>query len=71
MTDHDPDVVAALAKGTGRHVTNREALELAVRLRTVTDLLPPGRGPSAGLSKRLDDAAQILEDQVAHRRRRR
>ena len=61
----DPVLAEALA---GRHLTDAERRELAATIRRVTSGLPPGRGPMAGLSKRMDATADLLDARAAHRR---
>jgi hypothetical protein len=62
----DDETAAVLAEAIAdRRLSRREARELAAMLRRVTGALPPGTGNLAGLSRSLNDAAEILDAQAA------
>jgi len=64
-----PAAVIADALG-GRRLSRRAARQLAATLRRVTGALPPGSGNLAGLSRRLDAAADVLDAQAGETSRR-
>jgi hypothetical protein len=68
--DDETAAVLAAALG-GRGLSRRAARQLAATLRRVTGALPPGSGNLAGLSRRLDVAADVLDAQAAVTPRRR
>jgi hypothetical protein len=58
----DDETAAVLAQAlAGRRLSRRSAHQLAATLRRVTGALPPGTGNLAGLSRRLDAAADVLD----------
>jgi hypothetical protein len=58
------ETAAVLAKALrGRRLSPRAARQLAAVLRRITRALPPGTGNLAGLSRRLNAAAEILDAQ--------
>lgn len=65
-TEVEDETAAVLAEAlAGRRVNRRAARQLAATLRRVTRTLPPGSGNLAGLSRRLDAAADVLDAQTA------
>jgi len=68
----DAETATVLAEAlAGRRLSRRAARQLAATLRRVTGALPPGTGNLAGLSRRLNAAANILDAQAAAPPRRR
>jgi hypothetical protein len=66
------ETAAVLAEAlAGRRLGRRAARQLAATLRRVTGALPPGSGNLAGLSRRLDAAADVLDAQAGVTPRRR
>jgi hypothetical protein len=65
-TQADDETVAVLGEAlAGRRLSRRTARQLAATLRRITGTLPPGSGNLAGLSRRLDAAADVLDAQAA------
>jgi len=68
----DDETAAVLAEAlAGSRLSRRAALQLAASLRRVTGALPAGAGNPAGLSRRLNAAADLLDVQAAAPDRRR
>jgi hypothetical protein len=67
--DSMTSLAAVVAKATGPNLSATEALELAQGLRATVAAAGHLSGPDAALAGHLHDAAEILEDEVAHRRR--
>jgi hypothetical protein len=62
----EDEVSAVLAEAlAGRRLSRRTARQLAAALRQVTGALPPGTGNLAGLSRRLNAAADLLDAQAS------
>jgi hypothetical protein len=62
----DDETATVLADAlAGRRLSRRAARQLAAALRRVTGALPPGTGNLAGLSRRLNAAANVLDAEDA------
>jgi hypothetical protein len=70
LTDDETATVLAEALA-GRRLSRRAARQLAASIRRVTGALPPGTGNLAGLLRRLNAAANVLDAQAAAPPRRR
>jgi hypothetical protein len=64
-SEPNEELATVLAEAlAGRRLSRRQAHQLAAMLRRVTGALPPGTGNLSGLSRHLNAAANVLDNQA-------